>query len=119
MPSPPRPGGYRKTPMDKFVSIPSFCSVAHSSSFSLAARELDVSTAMVSKNIKQLEQNLRVRRLNRSARHCSLTEAGVEYFNRCQQLLAYLDDADANIRNLTDDVRGTRKISALATLGTL
>lgn len=105
--------------MDKLVSIRSFCSVARSGSFSLASRELDVSTAMVSKNIKQLEEELGVRLLNRSTRHCSLTEAGSEYFNRCQQLLAYLDDADANMRNLTGEVRGTLKISAPATLGTL
>ncbi|MEQ8233136.1 MAG: LysR substrate-binding domain-containing protein [Gammaproteobacteria bacterium] len=105
--------------MDKLATIRTFCSVARSGSFSLASRELDVSTAMVSKSVKQLEEDLGVRLLNRSTRHCSLTEAGVEYFNRCQQLLADLDDADSSIRNLTGEVRGTLKISAPATLGTL
>ena len=105
--------------MDKFSSIKTFCAVARQGSFSGASRELGVSPAMVSKQIKRLEDDLAVRLLNRSTRHCSLTEAGAEYFDRCQRVLSYLDEADANARNLSGEIRGTLKISAPATFGTL
>lgn len=105
--------------MDKFSSIKTFCVVAREGSFSGASRALGVSPAMVSKQIKRLEDNLTVRLLNRSTRHCSLTEAGAEYFDRCQRVLSYLDDADANVKNLSGEIRGTLKISAPATFGTL
>ena len=104
--------------MDKFTSIRTFCSVAKQGSFSAASRELGVSTAMVSKQIKKLEDELAVRLLNRSTRHCSLTEAGAEYFDRCQRVLTYLDDADASVKNLSHEIRGKLKISAPATFGT-
>jgi DNA-binding transcriptional LysR family regulator len=74
---------------------------------------------MVSKQIKRLEEDLAVRLLNRSTRHCSLTESGAEYYDRCQHVLSYLEEADANVRNLSGEVRGTLKISAPATFGTL
>ena len=105
--------------MDKFSSIKTFCVVAREGSFSSASRELGVSPAMVSKQIKRLEEELTVRLLNRSTRHCSLTEAGAEYFDRCQRVLSYLDEADANVKNLSGEVRGTLKVSAPATFGTL
>lgn len=105
--------------MDRFSSIKTFCTVAREGSFSSASRELGVSPAMVSKHIKRLEDDLTVRLLNRSTRHCSLTEAGAEYFDRCQRVLAYLEEADANVKNLSGEVRGTLKISAPATFGTL
>lgn len=85
--------------MDKFTSIRTFCQVAKQGSFSAASRELGVSTAMVSKQIKALEEDLSVRLLNRATRHCSLTEAGAEYFDRCQRVLAYIEDADASVKN--------------------
>jgi len=104
--------------MDKFTSIRTFCQVAKQGSFSAASRELGVSTAMVSKQIKALEEDLSVRLLNRTTRHCSLTEAGAEYFDRCQRVLAYIEDADASVKTLSHEIRGTLKISAPATLGT-
>lgn len=104
--------------MDKFTGIRTFCSVAKHGSFSAASRELGVSTPMVSKQIKRLEEELSVRLLNRSTRHCSLTEAGAEYFDRCQRLLSYMEDADASVKNLSQEIRGTLKISAPATFGT-
>lgn len=104
--------------MDKFTSIRTFCAVAKQGSFSAASREIGVSTAMVSKQIKRLEDELSVRLLNRSTRHCSLTEAGAEYYDRCQRVLTYIEDADASVKNLSHEIRGKLKISAPATFGT-
>ncbi|MGE0383492.1 MAG: LysR substrate-binding domain-containing protein [Gammaproteobacteria bacterium] len=105
--------------MDKLTSIRAFCSVARHGNFSVAARELGVSTAMVSKHIKQLEDSLGVRLMNRSTRQSQLTEAGGEYHRRCLQLLAQIEEMDAAVRTLTEEVRGVLKIAAPPTFGGL
>jgi len=105
--------------MDKLSSIKAFCAVVREGGFSAAARALGVSTAMISKHIKRLEDELGARLLNRSTRQSALTEAGDEYYRRCQQILAQLDELELSVRTLSDEVRGTLKISAPATFGTL
>lgn len=105
--------------MDKLASIRAFCTVVRQSSFSAAARELGVSTAMVSKQIRRLEDELGARLLNRSTRQVCLTEAGTDYFRRCGQLLAQLEDMERSVRTLSEEVCGTLKLSAPSTFGTL
>ncbi len=53
-----------------------FLAVARLKSFRGAARELGVSTAAVSKSVRQLEEQLRVVLLTRTTRSVALTEAG-------------------------------------------
>ena len=103
--------------MDKLTSIQVFTAVAASGSFSTAARELGLSTAMVSKHIKRLEDDLGVRLLNRSTRRSSLTEAGSDFFARCANILRELEDAEQNVKSLSGEVRGELRISAPATFG--
>jgi DNA-binding transcriptional LysR family regulator len=105
--------------MDKLATIRAFCSVAREGNFSAAAHELGVSTAMISKHIKQLEDELGARLLHRSTRQSHLTEAGAEYYQRCQQLLAHIEEMDASVKTLSDEVRGTLKLSAPPTFGGL
>ena len=53
-----------------------FLAVARLKSFRGAARELGVSTAAVSKSVRQLEEQLRVVLLTRTTRSVSVTDAG-------------------------------------------
>lgn len=105
--------------MDKLTGIRVFCAVARDGSFSRAAREMALSPAMVSKHIKRLEDELGVRLLNRSTRRSKLTEAGTEYFTRCEQILAQLEETELDVKSLSGEIRGTLKISAPSTFGTL
>lgn len=105
--------------MDKLASMQVFCSVAAEGGFSAASRRLGMSTAMVSKHVKRLEDQLGARLLDRSTRHCVLTEAGTAYHQRCLQLLTLLADSEAEIHALSKDVRGTLKLGAPHSFGML
>src|SRR6516165_3848286 len=78
--------------MDRFRTIESFVRVAHSGSFTKAARQLGLSRALISRRIIELEARLGVRLLNRSTRSVSLTAEGRAYLSRCKQVL---DDMEA------------------------
>jgi DNA-binding transcriptional LysR family regulator len=80
--------------MDRLVSLTAFARVVESGGFTAAARRLNLSTTAVSNHVQALEDGLGVRLLNRTTRRVSLTEVGREYYDRCAQILAELDEAD-------------------------
>jgi DNA-binding transcriptional LysR family regulator len=88
--------------MDRFRTIESFVRVAHSGSFTKAARQLGLSRALVSRRIIELEARLGVRLLNRSTRSVSLTTEGRAYLGRCKQVL---DDMEAAEREIAQDAK--------------
>lgn len=72
-----------------------FVGVVNAGGFSAAARQLGISTTRISRVVSDLERHLTVRLLNRTTRRVSLTEAGERYWRRCDQILAYLEQAEA------------------------
>jgi DNA-binding transcriptional LysR family regulator len=92
-----------------------FNQVATLGSFVAAADRLGMSTAMVSKHVKHLEQHLGSRLLNRTTRHLSLTGPGAAYFERAQAVLAELEELETNLRQTTVKPRGTLKVSGPVT----
>ena len=64
-----------------------FVEVARRKSFSLAARALNIPTSTLSRRISELERAVGMRLLNRNTRRLDLTEAGAQYFDRCQGLV--------------------------------
>jgi DNA-binding transcriptional LysR family regulator len=64
-----------------------FVEVARRKSFSLAARALSIPTSTLSRRISELERAVGMRLLNRNTRRLDLTEAGTQYFDRCQGLV--------------------------------
>src|SRR5580692_11368063 len=80
--------------MDRLDNMRVFAKVAEIGSFAGAAVRLDISPSMVSQHVKDLEESLGVRLLNRTTRKVGLTEIGREYYERCTQILAELDEAD-------------------------
>ena len=66
--------------MDNLTDIGVFVKVVDRGSFTLAADNLGLSRAVVSKYISRLEERLGARLLNRTTRRLSLTEAGAALF---------------------------------------
>lgn len=62
-----------------------FVAVAEAGSFTRAAQTLGLTKAVVSFNIKQLEQELGVALLIRSTRNVAMTNTGERFYQRCQQ----------------------------------
>ena len=83
-----------------------FVKVVELGSFARAAERLGLSTSAVSRQVAELEKHLDVRLLNRTTRRLSLTEAGQAFYERCVQLLADLDEAEASVRSATRRAEG-------------
>ena len=103
--------------MDKLTQIRAFVRVAERASFSAVARDMQVTQSAVSRAISALERGLCARLVSRSTRSVSLTEAGRRYYERCRQILADLDDADAVVGDLNSGAMGTLNIAAPVPFG--
>ena len=103
--------------MDQFKEIESFVTVAQLGSFVQAADKLGLSKAMVSRHVSELEARLGVRLMQRTTRRLSLSEAGAEYLQRCVQILAELEDANAAVSASAVQAQGLLKITAPLTFG--
>ncbi len=98
--------------MDTLVSLKVFRSVVEGGNFVSAARALDLSTAMASKHVANLEKRLGVRLLNRSSRHVSLTDAGRVYYEQSRDALDNLDAAEAAVGQDAAAPHGVLKLTA-------
>lgn len=103
--------------MARLEDLEIFARVATSLNMSVAARELGLSPAVVSKRIKHLEERLGTRLFHRTTRQLSLTEAGQGFFVRIEAIIAGIEDAEAFIAGRTEAARGTLKISAPTSFG--
>ena len=97
--------------MDTLTSIRVFRQVVESGTFVAAAERMDLSTAMVSKHVMQVEKRLGVRLLNRNSRTLSLTEPGRVYFERCKTILEDLEATELELGSLGTAPRGTLRIT--------
>lgn len=73
--------------MDRLKAMQVFVEVADRGSLSAAATHLDMSRAMVSRYLAELEEWVGVRLLHRTTRRLSLTPAGAETLPRCRRML--------------------------------
>ena len=105
--------------MDKLNAISIFCKVIEIQSFTLAAKQQNISVAMASKLVSQLEEPLKTRLLQRTTRKIMPTEAGMMYYQRCQGILLDLDEADSSITHLTSSLQGNLLISVPRDFGLL
>ncbi len=105
--------------MDKFESLRSFVQVVEAGGFAAAARQLGVTRSAVNKSVLQLEKSLRVQLLYRSTRRVSPTETGRAFYERCVQLLADLEAAELAVSQLQAEPRGTLRLNAPMSFGTL
>ncbi|WP_019927647.1 LysR family transcriptional regulator [Nocardia sp. BMG111209] len=96
--------------MDRLLVMRSFVTVAKIGSFSGAAKVLGSSGSLISRHVADLEKQVGVRLVNRTARSVSLTEPGVRYSAFAQRILDELDAEDANIAHLHDRAEGTLSI---------
>ncbi|MDH2997273.1 LysR family transcriptional regulator [Pasteurellaceae bacterium LFhippo2] len=97
--------------MDKLNAINLFCRVIETQSFTQAAQQEQMSLAMASKLVAQLEEHLNVRLLQRTTRKITPTEAGLLFYQRCLPILNELKDAEDCVTNITSSLQGKLTIS--------
>ena len=89
-----------------------FRRVAELGSFTRAAKDLRISNAAASKNVRELEEELGVPLVQRTTRRLNLTPAGQGYYERCSTILDELSDADRTVKDLRASPRGVVRVSA-------
>lgn len=98
--------------MDRLLSMRVFERVVDDGGFAAAARALDMSPAVVTRLVADLEDHLGVRLLQRSTRRLSLTEAGEAYLSRVRSILQDIDEAHAVTSSQTSELAGVLRVHA-------
>jgi DNA-binding transcriptional LysR family regulator len=96
-----------------------FARVVEAKSFSGAARYLNLSKSLVSKQVTQLEKSIGARLLNRTTRALSLTDAGKMFYQHCANVVEELQTAKLEISQLHSRPRGLLRISSSVAFGRL
>lgn len=96
--------------MDRLQSMRVFAKVVEQGSFVRAGQALDISNAVVTRHVADLEDHLGTRLLNRTTRRLSLTETGHAYLERVLQILQEIDDAEAIASSQSKRPSGTLRI---------
>jgi len=103
--------------MNHLSRIDIFIHVVKQQSFSGAARSLGITSSAVSKQIKNLEDELQVKLLNRTTRNVSVTEEGALFFERASRALEDLQEAKEQINELKACPMGSLKVSLPSSFG--
>ncbi|WP_157016362.1 LysR family transcriptional regulator [Mesorhizobium xinjiangense] len=98
--------------MDTLTRMRAFIDVVEAEGFSAAARKIGRSKALLSKYVRELEDDLGALLLNRTTRQFSLTEAGHTYYKRATEIIREIDSLAETVRESSGDVRGRIKLSA-------
>lgn len=98
-------------------NIRTFVRVYELGNMSAAARDMRISAAVASSRISQLEDHLKVRLFQRTTRLLSPTEQGELFYRGAVKILEAVDDAEADISNVTQIPRGTLYVAAPLGLG--
>ena len=101
----------------QWEGISEFVQVAETESFTLASKQLAISTAQVSRQVKSLEKRLNVKLFYRTTRKVSLTAEGDVFFQHCRAVLDGLDAAERAVTNLQSKPQGKIKLTAPMTYG--
>lgn len=96
--------------MDRLQSMRVFTKVVELGSFARAAQQLDMSNAVVTRYVADLESHLGTRLLNRTTRSLSLTDAGETYLQRCQQILEDVEEAESVVTARSQSLSGTLRL---------
>ncbi|WP_417494381.1 LysR family transcriptional regulator [Maricaulis sp.] len=103
--------------MDKLSVMHAYRRIVERGNFARAAEDLGVSPALLSREIKLLEESLGSVLLTRTTRSMSLTDAGRLYYDEAISILDAVTKVETRIREGTGAVRGHLKVNAPASFG--
>ncbi len=89
-----------------------FTRVIDEGSFAGAARALNLSAAVVTRLVADLEEHLGARLINRTTRRLALTDIGELYLERVRQILTEVEEAEALASVATSEPRGHLRVVA-------
>lgn len=102
--------------MDRLIAMQVFKEVAQKGSFTVAAKQLGMSRAMVTRYVTELEQWLGTRLLQRTTRSVTLTAMGEQTLRYCMQILDMTEDLTQVVMPTTGVLRGQLKLTCSLSL---
>lgn len=97
--------------MDTLTRIRAFIDVVEAEGFSAAARKTGRSKALLSKYVRELEDDLGALLLNRTTRQFSMTEAGHTYYRSAADILKEIDNLADLVRENNAELKGKLRLS--------
>jgi LysR family transcriptional regulator for bpeEF and oprC len=105
--------------MDRIQGMQVFARIVEANSFAKAADSLGMPASSVTRIIKELEQYLGVRLLQRTTRHISLTHDGSLYYEHCRRLLADIETVESSFPGSSARPRGKLRVDMTASFARL
>ncbi|MEY4563039.1 MAG: hypothetical protein RLZZ618_2316 [Pseudomonadota bacterium] len=96
--------------MDRLHSMRVFARVVDEGSFAKAAREMNLSAAVVTRLVADLEEHLGARLINRTTRRLALTDTGELYLERVRLILTEVEEAEAQASAAMSEPRGHLRV---------
>src|SRR5690554_412420 len=96
-----------------------FSRVVEMNGFSKAAENLSIPPSTATRAIKELENFLGVKLLQRTTRHLNLTPDGSLYYDHCRRFLAELEAVEASFPGINGHVKGKLRVGMTASLARL
>lgn len=103
--------------MDRFDTMLAFTRVVELTSFTKAAASLNLPKATLSAQVLALEKRLRVKLLNRTTRHVSVTPDGAAYYERAVRLLSDLEETEAAVSDAATVPKGRLRVDVPGSFG--
>jgi DNA-binding transcriptional LysR family regulator len=105
--------------MNQLEDMQIFISTVDAQSFTAAADKLGLSKQFISRRIMALEDRLGARLLIRTTRRLSVTDTGRAYYERALKIIDEVNDTEQMVSSESASPRGTLRISAPMSFGTL
>lgn len=97
--------------MDSLGSLNAFVQAADARSFTVAGRQLGVSSSAIGKAVARLEERLGVRLFHRSTRTITLTPEGSLFLERCRRIFCEIEAAELELAQTQGAPRGRLRVS--------
>jgi DNA-binding transcriptional LysR family regulator len=97
--------------MDSLGSLNAFVRAAEARSFTVAGRQLGVSSSAIGKAVARMEERLGVRLLHRSTRSITLTAEGAQFLERCRRIFSEIEAAELELSQTHEAPRGTLRVA--------
>lgn len=103
--------------MDQLQGMRVFTQVAELGSFARAADAMNMSRAMASSYVAQLEKHVGTRLLHRTTRKVTVSPEGSVYLERCKRILAEIQAADDEMRHARARPQGKLRVDVPVAFG--
>src|ERR1700738_3881435 len=96
--------------MDNLGSMKAFVQVAEARSFTIAGRQLGLSSSAIGKAVVRMEERLGVRLFHRRTRSITLAAEGPLFLERCRRIFSEIEAAELELSQTQEAPRGTLRV---------